>query len=87
MFKIEDFNNGKILRVELPQGRNQGELIQIADNELSKIESQLYGSIVYINGRITTGMALLLGHKLAHICKEVWIFDPKENKYFKAVWH
>ena len=87
MFKTEDFNDGKILRIELPQGHNQGELIQMADKELKEIESQLYGSIVYINGRLTTGMALLLGHRLAHICKEVWIFDPKEAKYFKAVWH
>ena len=87
MFKVESYQDGKMLKIDLPAGKTQGELIKMADEELNKIEHKLYGVKVFINGRLTTGMALLLGHRLAHICKEVWIFDPKENEYFKAVWH
>ena len=87
MFKVESYDGAKLLRVELPMGKTQDQLIQMADNELSKIESKLHGNDVYINGRLTTGMALLLGHKLAHITKSVSIYDPKEATYFKAVWH
>jgi len=87
MFKVEKNTDGIILRVELPQGHTQGELIELADRELAGIEESLHGSKVFINGRLTTGMALLLGHRLAHICKAVYIYDPKEGQYFKAVWH
>ena len=83
MIKLEK----EILRVELPEGKTQGELIALCSEELKEIEKSLYGIEVKINGRLTTGMALFLGHKLAHICKNVSIFDPKENTYFLAVWH
>jgi len=83
MFELKD----DILYVALPEGKTQEELIEECKKEISKIEKELYGKEVKINGRITTGMALFLGHRLAHICKSVSIFDPKENRYIKAVWH
>jgi hypothetical protein len=78
---------GSTLLVELPEGKTQGELIALCAEELKAIENSLHGLDVNINGRLTTGMALFLGHKLAHICKSVSIYDPKEGVYFKAVWH
>jgi len=75
------------LFVNLPEGKNQEELVSLCKTEIATIERSLYGKEVKINGRITTGMALFLGHKLAHICKSVSIFDPKENQYIRAVWH
>jgi len=32
-------------------------------------------------------MSLMLGHKLAHICKTVSVFDPKEKRYIVCVQH
>ncbi len=76
-----------ILYVTLPEGKTQEELIKECKRKIRKIEKDLYGKEIKINGRITTGMALFLGHKLAHLCKSISIFDPKENKYINAVWH
>ncbi len=83
MFSLVD----DVLRVELPEGKTQGELIALCADEIKNIESDCHGLEIKINGRLTTGMALLLGHKLAHICKSVSIYDPKEGQYFRAVWH
>lgn len=77
--------NGDILEVVLPEGRTQKELIEELKIEFSGIEKELYGKDIKINGRITTGMALYLGHKLAHICRSVSIFDPKLNDYVLVI--
>lgn len=83
MFRLD----GDTLRVELPEGKTQGELIALCVEELKKVEADCHGLEIKINGRLTTGMALFLGHKLSHICKSVSIYDPKEGEYFRAVWH
>lgn len=75
------------LKITLPEGKTQDEIIEIAVLEFPKIEENLYGKHLQLNGRITTSLALFLGHKLAHIVKSVSIFDPKENAYVKSVWH
>jgi hypothetical protein len=76
-----------IILVELPEGKTQGELISLCAEEIKKIEAECHGLDIKINGRLTTGMALFLGHKLAHISKSISIYDPKEGQYYKAVWH
>lgn len=83
MLKMEN----DIIFIELPQGKTQMELIKDLDSEFENIEKNCYGKEIKINGRCTTGMALYLGHKLAHVCKSVSIFDPKENAYVLSVWH
>lgn len=83
MFKVEN----DVISITLPEGKTQSELIEIAKNEIVNIEKDLYGKDVKLNGRITTGMALFLGHKLAHITKSVSIFDPKMNTYLTAISH
>ncbi|MGK5093677.1 hypothetical protein WDW89_16905 [Deltaproteobacteria bacterium TL4] len=75
------------LNTELPAGKTQGELITQCRQEIRQIAPQLYGKHIRIYGRVTTGMALCLGHELAHICKSVSIFDPKENQFFVAIEH
>ena len=85
MFRQED----DILHVTLPEGKTQVELVaecKAAINELVATGS-LYGKDVKLNGRLTTGMALCLGHALAHVCKSVSVFDPKENSYVVCVKH
>ena|SRR3990167_528286 len=72
---------------QLPEGKTQGELIEMARAEILQDGKVLMGQHVFLNGRITTGMALMLGHELCHICKSVWIFDPKEKAYIRAIWH
>ena len=48
---------------------------------------KLYGKDLKVTGRITTGMAMMMGHELAHVCKSVSIFDPKENEYIRVISH
>ena len=85
MFKLE----GDIMYIELPQGQTQAELVSAAKTEIkSLIESgALFGKNIKLNGRLTTGMALALGHELAHVTKSVSIFDPKENDYVLCITH
>lgn len=82
---LEIINNE--LRITLPEGKTQEELVSLLADEFKSIEPNLYGKDIKINGRVTTAMALFLGHKLAHVCKSVSIFDPKMNSFVKAVWH
>jgi hypothetical protein len=83
MFKIEN----DVLLITLPEGKTQEEIVKEAAEEIITIEKEFYGKEIKINGRITTALALFLGHKLAHISKSVNIFDPKLNTYVLAVWH
>jgi len=84
VFKLID---GDVLQVELPTGHTQEELVREAEKEIDEMAEQLYGKNLKINGRITTGMSLMLGHKLAYICKTVSVFDPKEKRYIVCVQH
>ena len=59
----------------------------ILAEELEELENEFYGKDIKLNGRVTTGMALFLGHKLAHVCKTVGIFDPKLNRYVLTIKH
>ena len=83
-----NFNDG-VLTITLPEGKTQAELVEDARAEIrSLIESGvLFGQEVKLNGRLTTGMAISLGHELAHVCKSVSIFDPKENAYVLCIKH
>jgi len=83
-----NFYNG-VLTITLPEGKTQAELVEDTRAEIrSLIESGvLFGQEVKLNGRLTTGMALSLGHELAHVCKSVSVFDPKENTYVLCIKH
>jgi len=85
MFRLE----GEVLYVELPQGKDQSQLVEDCKSEIKNLIStgSLYGKDIKINGRLTTGMALSLGHELAHVCKSVSIFDPKMNDYVLCIKH
>lgn len=79
--------NGDILIVNLPEGKTQAELVEIAKSDIKKIESSLHGLELKIEGRITTSMCLFLGHHLAHITKSISMYDPKEKEYVLCVKH
>lgn len=85
MFTLEN----EILKTELPQGKDQDTLVKDAKSEIKGLiaSGALYGKDIRINGRLTTGMALTLGHELAHVCKSVSIFDPKMNDYVLCIKH
>ena len=76
-----------LVKVELPEGKTQKELVSEAKKELKQKSETFFGKHILINGRITTGMALMMGHELAHISKSVAIFDPKENDYIVCIKH
>jgi len=77
------------LKISLPQGLSQKDLIDMTNSEIDTLinSGKLYGKDIKIFGRITTGMALVLGHKLAHVCNSVSIFDPKLNDYILCIRH
>ncbi len=85
MFKLEN----DVLMVTLPEGKTQFELVSEAKAEIRALVASgvLYGKSVKVNGRLTTGMALMLGHELAHVTKSVSIFDPKMNDYVLCIQH
>ena len=83
------FNKENVLSVELPSGKTMAELTVDCTAEIKAMvaRGEFYGKDVKINGRLTTSMALVLGHELSHICKSVSIFDPKEGSYVLAIKH
>jgi len=88
MFKLtEETENRLLVEITLPEGRPQIALVQEAKTEIKELKDHFYGKKVRLNGRLTTGMALMLGHELCHICKSVEIFDPKENAYLTCISH
>lgn len=77
-----------VIRSALPQGFDQADLIEAAMRDVTTgFADRLHGKHAQINGPCTTGMALALGHKLAHITKSVSIYDPKLASYVLAVTH
>jgi len=88
---IELVENGDeiILEFTLPSDKTQEGLIWQMNEELNsplKV-GVTFGKDVKISGRITTGMCLWLGHKLAHICKSVSIFVPQEDIFLTVIKH
>jgi len=83
MFKLEN----STIMVQLPEGKTQKELVEEGKEQIRSLIPLMYSLNIKINGRITTGMALMIGHELAHICKSVSIFDPKENDYITCISH
>lgn len=81
--------NENIMLIELPQGYTMAQLNDICKAEIKAIIDQglTYGKDICINGRVTTAMAMLLGHELAHVCKSVSVFDPKEGVYIPVITH
>jgi hypothetical protein len=85
MFELK----GNRLMVTLPQGCTQQVIIDRGAAEIEALISTraLDGLDVVLDGRITTGLALMLGHKLAHICHSVGIFVPAEKADAIAIRH
>lgn len=90
MYKLFDFNEDSgILNVTLPQGRTMAELTKECSAQIHELilAKRIFGRDVSINGRITTSMALVLGHELSYVCRSVRIFDPKEDEYVECIKH
>jgi hypothetical protein len=89
MFQIQTNEEAKnmVLNIYLPQGKTMKEINNEAKEELHTITTKFHGYNVYVTGRCTTALAMLLGHELAHVCKSVSIFDPKENQYVTVIKH
>ena len=76
-----------LVEVSLPQGKSGQELVDQALSSISKIEKDLHGNNVLFTGRITTPMAMAIGHKIAHICKKVYCYVPQEKVYVEVISH
>lgn len=81
--------DGDILTVTLPTGKTMAEINEMAEAELKVTDTlqMCFGKHIKVNGRCTTALAIFLGHKLAHTCKSVSIFDPKENSFVLCIQH
>lgn len=81
--------DGEVLAVTLPTGKTMAEINALAEEELGTTDTlqMCFGKHIKVNGRCTTALAVFLGHKLAHVCKSVSIFDPKENTFVTCVSH
>lgn len=75
------------LYISMPEGKTNRELLALMKDEFNALEQSFYGKDICINGRITTILAAWLGHKLAHICRSLSFFDPKENAYILTISH
>lgn len=77
------------IEFDLPQGHTAKELADATKIEIAEIirDKITFGKIVRLYGRMTTGMAAVLGHELSHVSKAVEIFDPKENIFYRVVGH
>jgi len=77
------------IEFELPSGHTAKELSDATRVEIEDIiKSQVvFGKIVRLYGRMTTGMTAVLSHQLSHVAKAIEIFDPKENSFYRVVEH
>ncbi len=85
MFSMEN----DVLTVTLPTGKTMAEINTMAKEELRDTDfiQLCFGKDVKITGRCTTALAIMLGHELAHVCKSVSMFDPKENDFVLCIKH
>lgn len=89
MFEIKPLSDTEVLlEITLPSNETQEGILKLAQEEFTKdFQQQFFGKKVKINGRITTSLSMWLGHALAHITKEILLFDPKENLYISVLRH
>ena len=86
MFKL---NGEGVLTVTLPEGKTSLELLAEGQVEIRALveTGATFGRDIKIIGRITTGLALMLGHELGNVCRSVSLFDPKEGRYDLVIKH
>ena len=90
LFRLkEDGEKSSVLYVTLPEGRTMAELTKECSEQIRDLimRERVFGRDIKINGRITTSMALVLGHELCHVARSVSMFDPKENEYVECIKH
>ena len=93
MYKLfslkEEDDNVSVLYVTLPEGRTMAELTRECSDQIRNIimEKRVFGRDIRVYGRITTSMAMVLGHELCHVARSVSMFDPKENEYVECIKH
>ena len=93
MYKLfnlkEEDNNVSVLYVTLPEGRTMAELTRECSGQIRDVimEKRVFGRDIRVYGRITTSMAMVLGHELCHVARSVSMFDPKENEYVECIKH
>jgi hypothetical protein len=85
------FPEGGIIQIEfeLPSGYTAKELSDATRAEIEEIikSKVVFGKVVRLYGRMTTGMAAVLSHQLSHVARAIEIFDPKENTFYRVVEH
>ena len=77
MYKLfnlkEEDNNISVLYVTLPEGKTMAELTRECSGQIRDIimQKRVFGRDIRVFGRITTSMAMVLGHELCHVARSV----------------
>lgn len=87
MFDITSGSEFVELGIALPVGKTNVEILEMAREGIKFAESSFFGKHVKVYGRCTVPLAAWLGHKLAHVCKSLAFFDPKDNVYVEVASH
>ena len=89
--KEVSFPQEGIIQIEfkLPHGHTAKELADATRDQIVDVikSKAIFGNIVRLYGRMTTGMAAVLGHELSHVARAIEIFDPKENNFYRVIEH
>lgn len=83
-------DEGGILRVAFGKSGSNDQIVKDAVARLyamTKAGELSGGGLLKINGPASLPVAMVLGHKLAHLFEAIACFDPKLNKYVVAISH
>ena len=90
-YNIDFRKGGNLLKVGFGEDSADGNwIVQEAAakiDELIQGETIEGGDLIKINGPATLGVAMVLGHRLAHLFKTIAFYDPKMGKYIVAITH
>jgi hypothetical protein len=81
------YDGDSTIVVELPDGLTQAQILEKAKKELDELEAKLHGLELRFTGRITTTLSMYLGHRLAHIAKNISLYVPSEKGYILVISH
>lgn len=82
----DQYANGVLLRLAFGEPAQNDQIVVDAVNALSELELE-GGETVYLNGPASLPVACAIAHGVAHLFKEVAVFDPKMAGYVVAVSH
>lgn len=82
----EPCSDGDLLRLAFGEPAQNDEIVKDAVIDLGALKLQ-GGQTVFLNGPASLPVACAIAHGVAHLYKEVAVFDPKIGSYIVAISH